>query len=431
MKILVVGYACDPYRGSEPGVGWTAVCRIAKRHDVWVLTDIHNREGWERGAREGIIPKNVQVRFLMDRNRCSPNRFIAHIQSWLNYASFNRQVLAAAKSWHEEIGFDLCQQVTIAAWRMPSPLWQLPFPFIWGPIGGAGTIPADFRSILSPSARIFELARDASTKITQKSNAFHKCMKHTTLVLAANEETAHFLRPFRGERPIIELPIVSLPEATVSRFRRPDHAHSVSNHLRLFAGGSMIGTKGVNLALRALAQASERGLSFHYTIAGDGPETDSLKALSSRLGISDKVTFHPGFQGQDYINALHQNDVYFLPSLRETMGITLVEAILAGMYPVVADTSAPGEIVRMAGGHTVSINSVEDMVKGLTDALCWCCEYRERLPLLAQEAAKKIAAHFSSDSYDKIIESAYERAVYSQPPRRRNRSEKHPVLPVS
>ncbi len=56
MKILVCGYACNPYGGSEPGVGWTAVTRIAMHHDVCVITDIHNKAGWERGFQENAIP---------------------------------------------------------------------------------------------------------------------------------------------------------------------------------------------------------------------------------------------------------------------------------------------------------------------------------------------------------------------------------------
>ena len=115
MKILAVGYACNPYGGSEPGVGWTAVCRIARKNDVFVLTDIHNKPGWDRATEEGIIPANIKVRFLRDRSACSANRLIAHIQSWLNYRAFNRLVLKEAEAWQKKENFDLCHQVTIHA----------------------------------------------------------------------------------------------------------------------------------------------------------------------------------------------------------------------------------------------------------------------------------------------------------------------------
>ena len=64
MKVLISASACNPYLGSEPGVGWTAVCRIARDHDVFILTDAINRHDWEKARLEGLIPTNVQARFI-------------------------------------------------------------------------------------------------------------------------------------------------------------------------------------------------------------------------------------------------------------------------------------------------------------------------------------------------------------------------------
>jgi glycosyltransferase involved in cell wall biosynthesis len=411
MKILVSAYACDPYRGSEPGVGWTAVCRMARSHDVCVLTDIHNRPGWDKGADEGIIPSNVQVRFLRDRSACSGNRLIAHLQSWLNYASFNRQVLAAAQAWHTEAGFDLCHQVTIAGWRMPSPLWQLPIPFIWGPIGGAGFIPPEFRSMLSFQSRLFERARDINTWMSSRSRSFRDCVENTAVIFAANEETETFLRPFRSDRPLVRLPIASMPAEKVIRFRRPPDQDLSSGPLQLFAGGNMEGRKGLNLALRALALVAREGIDFRYTVAGGGPEIAELQALSKELGLNDKVEFNLGYSGDDYIRALQSSDVYFLPSFRESTPVTLLEAYLAGCYPVVADTSAQGEIVRLAGGKAVVANTQDQMVRGLADAVIWCERNRDALPVEAAKAANRVAEHFSSERYDQVLAGAYNTAM--------------------
>lgn len=410
MKILVSAYACDPYRGSEPGVGWTAVCRIARKHDVWVLTDIHNKQGWDKAAAEGIIPSNVQVRFLRDRSACSSNRLIAHLQSWMNYRSFTNQVLPAARAWHAEEKFDLCHQVTIAGWRMPSPLWQLPIPFVWGPIGGAGFIPPAFRSMLSFPSRMFERLRDFNTWMSSRSGAFRDCIRNTAVVFAANEETEEFLRPFRGSRPLVRLPIASLPDEKVTRFRRMETSPQ-DGPLRLFAGGNMEGRKGVNLALRALALIHSQGIDFHYVIAGGGPEIGVLRKLAADLGIAGKVEFNSGYSGDEYIAALHRSDIYFLPSFRESTPVTLLEAILAGCFPVVVDTSAQGEIVRLAGGRAVPALNQEDTVEKLAAALTWCSRNRLQLPAEASAASAKIVSNFSSTRYDQTLEDSYETAL--------------------
>ena len=38
MKVLLSAFACAPYRGSEPGVGWNWAMALAKYNDVVVLT---------------------------------------------------------------------------------------------------------------------------------------------------------------------------------------------------------------------------------------------------------------------------------------------------------------------------------------------------------------------------------------------------------
>jgi glycosyltransferase involved in cell wall biosynthesis len=407
MKILVCGYACDPFGGSEPGVGWTAVTRIAKRHDVFVITDIHNKKGWERGFAEGMVPANVKVRFLRDRSACSENRLIAHLQSWMNYRDFSRRVLAAAREWHAEENFDLCHQVTIAGWRMPSPLWKLPVPFVWGPIGGAGYIPPAFRKMLSPSARLFESARDLNSWWAARSKSFRDCIRETSVVFAANEETEVFLKPFRGGKPLVRLPIVSISTEKAAAFRRSEGKDVSGGPLRLFAGGNMEGRKGVSLALRALAKAGARGLDYRYTIAGGGPEIPSLRKLAEELGIMANVDFHPGFRGPDYIAALQDHHIYFLPSFRESTPVTLLEAYLAGCYPVVADTSAQGEIVRLAGGTAVPLTDINGLVDGLAEALLKCDANRAGLRAENEKSLAILAEYFHSDRYDREIAAAY------------------------
>lgn len=415
MKILVSAYACDPYRGSEPGVGWTAVCRIAELHDVWVLTDAHNREGWDRARAEGRIPEGIRgVRFLRKHRKYLENRLLAHLQSWSFYYAFNRIVLAAAKAWHDEEGFDLCHQVTIAAWRLPSPLWRLPIPLVWGPIGGAGYIPPAFRSMLSPASRIFEFARDVNSFFSIRSAAFRDSIRQTAVVFAANEETEELLTPHRGGRPLIRLPIASLPAEKVLVFRRmvnpPD-----SGPLRLFAGGNMEGRKGVSLALKALVKVAAAGVDFHYTVAGGGPEIPSLRKLATQLGLDARVEFHPGFSGKEYLAALHATHVYFLPSFRESTPVTLLEAYLAGCYPVVADTSAQGEIVRMAGGIAIAATSMESLTEGLAQAVIQCSQQRIELPHLVEESQQRLISYFDAERYDAALAKAYRIATAAKP----------------
>jgi len=411
MKILISAYACDPYGGSEGAVGWSAICRVSLKHDVYVITGERQRANWNRAAIEHKIPDNIHVRFIGRNQSYCQNRLIARLQSWLFYWQFNRLVLKAAEAWHREVGFDLCHQVTIAAWRMPSPLWRMPIPFVWGPIGGAGFISSEFRSMLSHTARCFELARDMSTLVSRRSGAFRNCIRNSAVVLAANEETEVLLKPFRMGRPLARLPVASVSAEKVLQYKRPCLSRRPPGPLILFAGGNMEGRKGVSLAVRALAIVASKGVDFHYTVAGGGPEIESLRLLCQKLHIDDKIVFHPGYQGDDYVRALQRSDVYFLPSFRETLGMTLVESMLAGCYPVVADTSAQGEIVRMAGGSAIPVTTMDELISGLADAVLWCHGHREEINSIAARASQTVAEYFSTANYDRVIEETYRTAL--------------------
>jgi hypothetical protein len=43
LNVLLSAYACEPNRGSEPGVGWEWATRLSKIHNVTVLTRRNNR----------------------------------------------------------------------------------------------------------------------------------------------------------------------------------------------------------------------------------------------------------------------------------------------------------------------------------------------------------------------------------------------------
>lgn len=392
-------------------MGWKAVASIAKRHDVRVLVHEMNRPDWERSGKLGEIPPNVRVRFVAGRAEWHTNRLMARIQSWTRYLQFSKAALAEAMAWHAEEPADLVHQVTYATWRVASPLWQMPIPLVWGPLGGAAVFPRKFLSILGTSSKLFELVREFSGMMAVRNRGLRRCLRNAAVVIAANQETLEFLAPLRPG-PLLKVPVTSVVDAEAARLKRPARAHAdPSVPLRLFAGGNIGGSKGVSLALRAVAKLKQQGVAVHYLIAGGGPELATLEALADALGITAEVTFHPGFAGADYVRALQESDVYFLPSFRETMPITLIEAILAGCYPVVADASAPGEIVRLVGGDAVPVESPDQVVAALVAAIVRLDRKRDGLAVAAEKIRQRVIEQFGADVYDAGIEQAYQLAL--------------------
>lgn len=408
MKILVSAIACSPTGGSEGGVGWNAIRAIAATNEVWVITHGHCRAAIEEAQKAGLIPQEIRFRYLCAARPWNRNRLMARAQSWIRFMDFNRRVLEAALAWHAEESFDLVHQVTYATWRIPSPLWKMPIPFVWGPIGGSGVLPRHFRMRLGLKALLLELARDFQTRIALNSKTLHDCVRKSAVILVANKETLDFIRPLRGDRTLVQLPVAYLDPQKIKQFKRPESQVNDSGPLRVFAGGNIEARKGVDMALHALARARDEGLDFRYTVAGGGPDVPRLRQLSRYLGISDQVEFHPGYSGEEYVEALKNSDVYLLPSLRETLGMTLQEAVLAGCLPIVADASAQGEIVNMAGGDAVPATDMETLINGMAVALLKADRDRLNMRKRAGQSSQKVAEYFSEARYKSVLSNAYD-----------------------
>ena len=58
-KILLSVYACEPNRGSEPGVGWNWAIGMTEYFDVWVVTRQNNKQVIEAYMKEHQI-KNIK-----------------------------------------------------------------------------------------------------------------------------------------------------------------------------------------------------------------------------------------------------------------------------------------------------------------------------------------------------------------------------------
>ncbi|HSQ61489.1 MAG TPA: glycosyltransferase family 4 protein, partial [Acidobacteriota bacterium] len=89
--------------------------------------------------------------------------------------------------------------------------------------------------------------------------------------------------------------------------------------------------------LAALAALRRRGVSFRATLAGDGPLRATLEETAARDGIADAVRF-AGHVDEAALRALlREHEVYVSMSRSDSTSQSLLEAMAAGLYPVVSD----------------------------------------------------------------------------------------------
>jgi glycosyltransferase involved in cell wall biosynthesis len=102
--------------------------------------------------------------------------------------------------------------------------------------------------------------------------------------------------------------------------------------------------KGVDILLRAM-QLILKQHRVTLEIVGTGPRERQYKKMTGQLGIENHVKFL-GFIPGDGLPRIYANaDLFVLPTRRESFGLTLAEAMAAGLPVVSTSITAVPEVV--------------------------------------------------------------------------------------
>ena len=86
--------------------------------------------------------------------------------------------------------------------------------------------------------------------------------------------------------------------------------------------------KGVDILLLAIRECVDRGLVPRVLVVGGGRHLQEMKTESTRLGITDSVTFLGNLPAGTAVNeVLRQSDLFVLPSRQEGLPRAMVEAM--------------------------------------------------------------------------------------------------------
>jgi len=120
--------------------------------------------------------------------------------------------------------------------------------------------------------------------------------------------------------------------------------------------------KGFDLLLPSLRRL--RG-DFELRIAGSGPLEGALRRTVDRLGLRDRVRFLGGVTGDAKWQVLHSADLFVLPSHHENFGLSVLEAMAAGLPVVVSDRVELKDVVGGAGAGLVVPRTEEALAAAL------------------------------------------------------------------
>ena len=130
---------------------------------------------------------------------------------------------------------------------------------------------------------------------------------------------------------------------------------------KLISVGRLDANKNHQFLLDCMKDLKDRGLPFHLTILGEGDQRAFLENKIKTLNLHSEVTLEGAKEHvEEY---LWESDLYVHSALSEGFGLTLIEAMAAGLPVVSLDGKGNRELIQNGfNGYMVNMNEQDVFV---------------------------------------------------------------------
>jgi glycosyltransferase involved in cell wall biosynthesis len=356
LHVLLSAYACLPNAGTEPGNGWNWAIHLAERGiQVHVLTVTDSREEIE--SYRASHP-NSRVSF----SYVALPRSLRH-RSGLHYLLWQWAALKVARNLHRTSPFDLAHHVTYSSIHVPTQLWRLGIPTIFGPIGGGQVTPRSMLGAFGPSRRA-EVLRTVITRLLPYSIWHRTWLQKMTIVLATNSDTLRLVESL-GKMEVEPWFDAALPSSFFAD--APRTFATTVEPLRLLWVGRMVPRKALPLTLDVLTKTKRPST---LTIAGGGLPEEEVHRMIAVRGLTKRVRWAGRQLSRDEVRqAYTEHDALLFASLRDSCPAQLVEAMGLGLPVITLDHHGPRDLVPANAGIKVPVTTPEGVLRDLAAAV--------------------------------------------------------------
>lgn len=407
LRVLVSAFACAPGRGSEPRTGWETVRVLAPRHDLTVVTRSQYRRTIEAEvAREGGPLAGVRFVYL-DADGLP--------ETWLDSRNWGENVVYLAwqlrvRRWvrrHVDL-FDLAHHVTfVRYWVAPGVAGVPGLACVIGPVGGADSAPPALAATLSRRGRLAGRVRDGVRAFFSSWPGLRRAVSTAEVCLATSPAAVQSLRRLGAGDVRIAPDVFARPEAVAASRTEPAATPPL-----VVGAGRMIEWKAYHLAVLAWARAAVPG---YLALYGAGPSLERVRALAEELGVADRVRLPGAVPRDDVLNALRQARLFVHPSLHDSGGTVIVEALQNGVPVVCWDHAGPGQMVDSSCGAAIPVDDVpaDDAIEAMASAIRRLVTDDEAWRAAAEGALERVRTRLNTEAHADRLEASY-RAAFAR-----------------
>jgi glycosyltransferase involved in cell wall biosynthesis len=385
LTVLINAYAVGPKLGSEPGMGWNWICNIAKYCNVHVITEGE----WKSEIDDAI--QNLPYGFRMHFHYLPVSTKVREIcwnqgdwRFYYYYHQWQKRALSLAKDLCKNEKINILHQLNMIGYREPGLLWKIDgIPFIWGPVGGFGSIPFSFLVNFGVKGATIQFLKNFINKIQIFQPNIYKAIKRSNIILGANSESKNSLEFLAGKK-------VFLLNETGARDVVRCQKDFKSEVLKLIWVGKFDNRKALFLILKAMERVSKLPIELHVI----GVDRDKVEERIKN--ISQNVYFHSWMPHDKVQNFLQNSHVLVFSSLSEGTPHVVVEALSKGVPVICHDICGQGDVVDDSCGIKFPAANPSNSINFFHDGILKLYKDRDFL------------SELSNGAYDRAVEISWE-----------------------
>ncbi|MDP4206423.1 MAG: glycosyltransferase family 4 protein [Bacteroidota bacterium] len=380
MNVLISAYAVCPGKGSEPGVGWNWAIQIAKYHKVFVITEAEFEPEIQKALT--TLPQKNNLRFYHIDIGEKARKMCWNQGDWRFYYYYHlwqKKALIKAREICQTEPIDILHHLNMIGYREPGLLWKIrDIPFVWGPVGGFGTISSSFLSIYKPREAAKQLIKNIINKIQIFQPNVWNAIKKANLILAANSIAKRNLQRFRRDEVRLLNETNTFPNFISNRSDK--HTEDI---LKILWIGRNIPNKALTIALEVMPCLKD--LKIRLDIVG----IDSKDINFKKKKELKNVFFHSWMPHNDVQQLLSDSHLLLFTSLFEGTPHVVLEALSNGVPILCHDIYGQGDVINDSCGIKIPFENPKASIRGFTESILKLYNDRELLKKLSFGATKR------------------------------------------
>jgi len=399
-SVLIIAYACEPNKTSEPGVGWNFTKEIAKSCETIVLTRGNNKkniEGMPKDNRIFVYYDLPKIFKIMKKKLPLGTQLYYFIWQIFAYRYIKKEITISS--------IDIVHHLTFGISWISPPSFFLNRKFVWGPIGGGDFIPLiflkqmGFKNIIKESLYYF---LNTVGKYTITSHLVRR--KVNAITFRTQSAKKNFPQTDTNILPIIS-------ETALDNLEKTQQKKQYNSYVYALCIGRMTYWKGFFSAVKGFHTFLKMGGKGKLELLGNGPELEKINQYIQENNL-EKYIITCGLVKSNIVEEkLQQANILIHPSFRDGGSWAIMEAMSCGLPVICLNTSGPKDMVTEKCGLLIDMVSPNQVIEDIGKGLFELSNNSEMFNKLSTNAQKRIQSEYSWQVRGKQIQKVYEEVI--------------------